>query len=457
MKLSNIKKRLALLLSGIIVISEILSANTFTVYAESEVDQSDEFQFETIQPETNQIDTDLIEEIDSKESPAEESQEEVAPLEAVSEVNGFLVTLIADPGVFPVGSTVVFTPVSSNIDTIEDTLNSECSDDTKTREVIAAVDITVYDADGNEIQPDTSKGGVSVSFAPVSDSVSCNEDTSYEVYHVSDDLSEAEIVSSVSTESAVFFEAAHFSLYILASTATIDPDVTGIVELTPEEFSSKVVSSVSITDKNGNPINGSSKINSGDKIVFNYELKDIVAQKDTYSGMAFTNEVYAIKADKTYTLSAGFGDSTDSTVNPLGLPENLLVATGGISVPVKTSDNIKLGIATLTETGAITFTVDSAINETNYKNDIFEEASFGFEVTMDLTKVSDGDKFVIGGGVVKPSFTITLKDLTPQLPTLKKDVSTALNADNEIEWKITITKSTESPHNLYRCISCGRI
>lgn len=76
-------------------------------------------------------------------------------------VNGILITVKADRGVFPVGSYIAVTPVN---DAKANALVSESRDDNVNVAYSMTFDITVYNAEGIEIEPDNSKGNVYVSF-----------------------------------------------------------------------------------------------------------------------------------------------------------------------------------------------------------------------------------------------------------------------------------------------------
>ena len=75
-------------------------------------------------------------------------------------------------------------------------LNEKIADDGIKAVDIVAVDITLYDKDGNEIQP---KGELSVTFGNIS--ASENAETAA-VFHVDTDSNAAEKVAEVSTEAS---------------------------------------------------------------------------------------------------------------------------------------------------------------------------------------------------------------------------------------------------------------
>ena len=110
---------------------------------------------------------------------AENSSEE--KFTAEQSINGTKVTVSADPEVFPEGTTMEVKEV--NLTSTEDSLvaSQQQADQKSIKKV--ALDITMKNKEGQEIEPDTSKGRVHVSFT--------NDDIKHHttnVYHI-DDLS----------------------------------------------------------------------------------------------------------------------------------------------------------------------------------------------------------------------------------------------------------------------------
>ena len=111
------------------------------------------------------------------------------------EVSGVKITVSADPGVFPEDAQLFVEKVSLS----EEKKALEAVEEIKSEEKITAenytFDIKVLDASGEEIQPDTDKGSVRVSFAAPEVS---NANLDAEIYHIKDnggDLT-AEILTS---------------------------------------------------------------------------------------------------------------------------------------------------------------------------------------------------------------------------------------------------------------------
>lgn len=137
---------------------------------------------ETKEPITEEKTSESItEEVDNEEV-TEEVKEDAAF--AQSQIVSFtLVSVTADAGVFPEGSVLKVSSVSNEkaeAEGIKDVIDVKRADD-KNVAFYMTYDISIYDADGNEIEPDTTKGNVSVSFKDVR-FVNKNLDT--DVYHI---------------------------------------------------------------------------------------------------------------------------------------------------------------------------------------------------------------------------------------------------------------------------------
>ncbi len=111
-------------------------------------------------------------------------------------VNGILITVKADRGVFPVGSYIAVTPVN---DAKANALVSESRDDNVNVAYSTTFDITVYNAEGIEIEPDNSKGNVYVSFK---DTRVADNNLDVDVYHITDNKA-VELTSEVAEDTVV--------------------------------------------------------------------------------------------------------------------------------------------------------------------------------------------------------------------------------------------------------------
>lgn len=122
-------------------------------------------------------------------------------------INGTKVTVSADPEVFPEGTTLEVKEV--NLTPKEDTLvASQQQADQKSIKKMA-LDITMKNKEGQEIEPDTSKGKVHVSFT--NDDIK-NHTT--HVYHIDDDLN-VESLKFTKSDNTVTSETKSFSTYVI--------------------------------------------------------------------------------------------------------------------------------------------------------------------------------------------------------------------------------------------------
>ena len=127
-----------------------------------------------------------------------------------AEAGGFIVSVTADEGVFPSGSYMI-------VNVVDDAEADALVDDSRNDDVNVAYsmtfDITVYDIDGNEIEPDTAAGNVYVSFTA---SGIANDNLEVDVYHITDDA--AVLLDTDVYEDTVIAETDGFSYYTVEFT-----------------------------------------------------------------------------------------------------------------------------------------------------------------------------------------------------------------------------------------------
>jgi len=133
-------------------------------------------------------------------------------------IGGVSVRVKADPGVFPEGATLsvrkVYFGERLNVEGAVDSVR----DDGLNVAVSYTFDIKVLDEDGEEIEPDNSKGNVRVSFAM---SEADNQNLSADVYHIGDDMNAEKLAASTTTEGgepAVVAQTDGFSYYTVEFT-----------------------------------------------------------------------------------------------------------------------------------------------------------------------------------------------------------------------------------------------
>ena len=126
------------------------------------------------------------------------------------------VCVAADEGVFPPGElTLDVTKIigAAKEQEIEAAIEEQLEE--KSIEQTISFDVRILDADGKEVQPDTTKGNVTVTFKNVNVELT----DVIEVYHVADDFQAVEPVESEVNEGEVVFEAEHFSIYTIVFVA----------------------------------------------------------------------------------------------------------------------------------------------------------------------------------------------------------------------------------------------
>lgn len=126
---------------------------------------------------------------------------------AEQSINGTKVTVSADPEVFPEGTTMEVKEV--NLTSTEDSLvaSQQQADQKSIKKV--ALDITMKNKEGQEIEPDTSKGKVHVSFT--NDDI---KDHTTNVYHIDDNL-KVESLKLTKSDDTVTGETTGFSVYVM--------------------------------------------------------------------------------------------------------------------------------------------------------------------------------------------------------------------------------------------------
>lgn len=138
-------------------------------------------------------------------------------------IDGITITVKAETDVFPEGAILTVKKVTK----IEDkekiqeavTRQVQAQDTAKTVTELVSFDITITDIEGNELQPDTSKGQVRVSFAQLPMVTEVAAPTKeLKVFHMDDSLSEAKGLDTTVNEETESVEAIaeHFSVYTVA-------------------------------------------------------------------------------------------------------------------------------------------------------------------------------------------------------------------------------------------------
>lgn len=180
----------------------------------SDEESSDETS-ETSSEETSEMSevTDVTTEVEaSEEISTEEADDEDVAFSESKIVDGVIITVEADAGVFPEGAALLAGKVSDSEEAAVSEAVDEVKQDNDNISSSYTFDIKIIDENGNEIEPDTSKGSVKVSFAM---SEVANENLEANVWHVEGDVSSlsAEKLETSESGEIVTAETTGFSYY----------------------------------------------------------------------------------------------------------------------------------------------------------------------------------------------------------------------------------------------------
>ncbi|MDD2970243.1 MAG: hypothetical protein PHT21_11840, partial [Lachnospiraceae bacterium] len=156
-----------------------------------------------------------------------EKEDNVQSFEKSQTIDGIVITVSAEAGVFPEEAMLTVKKIvdSNEQEKIEEAVKQEvkAEETTKTVEELISFDITITDVDGIELQPDTSKGEVTVSFAQLpmlSDVASPVQEL--KVFHMDESFNEATGLDTTVNQETESVEATaeHFSVYTVAELTT---------------------------------------------------------------------------------------------------------------------------------------------------------------------------------------------------------------------------------------------
>ena len=166
---------------------------------------------EASQSEEQVEDSKAEEKSDEEQKESDATDESSKPECTLSQtVDGTTITVKSPEGALEEGWTLEVKKVSAK--SVKSAIEGAV-EDADAIEEIKAFDITIYDKDGNAIQPD---GSVQVSFSGTG-----IKGDAAEVYHVDDSKKKAEKVCDATTNSKVEFEAEHFSIYAVVGSNTV--------------------------------------------------------------------------------------------------------------------------------------------------------------------------------------------------------------------------------------------
>lgn len=189
--------------------------STLVVTVSAVVDEAQKAQAPETKPITDSAASDATSSTATTQEQTASSDATASPaFEGYAYVGTTVVKVTAPQNVLPAGATVKAVQVdrSDVIDAVAATVENQG----KTLESSLAIDVTLYDKAGNEIQP---SGQVNVTFFNGN-----IEGEQVGVFHVSDDATSVQTVSTLQADSDVqSFQTDHFSIYVVTATATSGP------------------------------------------------------------------------------------------------------------------------------------------------------------------------------------------------------------------------------------------
>ncbi|SEF38975.1 Cell pole-organizing protein PopZ [Butyrivibrio sp. Su6] len=168
--------------------------------------------------------------------PDETEEEKLYPFNESVTIDGITISVSAPEGVFPEGAFLEVSALGGrdDLEYIEGELSGRISEDKEIEDIIS-FDITIFNKDGEKIEPDTNYGEVSVTFSQLGMAQDVSEDDNAElrVYHFSDDSGSVDEVGADVNGDTVEFTTNSFSTYTIIkitdskTNAEIDISVTG--------------------------------------------------------------------------------------------------------------------------------------------------------------------------------------------------------------------------------------
>lgn len=354
----------------------------------------------------------------ASDSSASDEQSSVISL-GTKKVNGVSITIEAPEGVLPDGASFTVKAITGkDQDKIENTVEKELTDD-ETLESLQSFDITIYDQDGTEIQPD---GSVNVIFknADAADAIA-DPAKEVKIFHMDDSLKSAEEVTKVDTTSdALKIEADHFSVYTIAVTDNaedVDKAASGFITgVSLQKATSKGNDQYDYTD-----LTESTELKDGDTVALKFEYKIVKANNaKEYKFKISCDEGIPIK-------------------NPMKA-----------SIINSTSENV-VGEATLTlDTDGKMGTVTVTFNDTAASESVLQQGvstgTFWIGADLDADKLGNGGpvelKWSLNGTEQSNStkFKSAIIQPTPKV-SVSKEANTNDMTNHVIKWTVTLTPS----------------
>ena len=215
------KKILAMLLLMSCICTTVVSAEGL----KSDIDQPEAVKAESVEAKSGDTSKDarVGKSLSEDAETVEESQEAVEDAEEAfqqeKEISGVLVSVKADPGVFPTGAKLQVKKVGKAAERkVDSALKEKLLENRENLLESMIFDISVLNKDGEEVQPDTTKGEVKVQFSHIP-FLQEDAEKQISVFHLDSVDAAAEKLAAEKIEekeNAVEVSAEHFSLFAVS-------------------------------------------------------------------------------------------------------------------------------------------------------------------------------------------------------------------------------------------------
>ena len=213
------KKILAMLLLMSCICTTLASAESLkreAVQSEAERSISEDAEVEKLTPEDGEAEKIASEDAETEKAISEESEE---AFQQEKEISGVLVSVKADPGVFPTGAKLQVKKVGKAAERkVDSALKEKLFENQENLLESMIFDISVLNKDGEEVQPDNSKGEVKVQFSHIP-FLQEDAEKQISVFHLDSVDAAAEKLAAEKIEekeNAVEVSAEHFSLFAVS-------------------------------------------------------------------------------------------------------------------------------------------------------------------------------------------------------------------------------------------------
>ena len=216
------KKILAMLLVMSCICTTLASAESLkreAVQSEAERAISEDAEVEKLTPEDGEAGKALSKETETEKESQEAVEDAEEAFQQEKEISGVLVSVKADPGVFPTGAKLQVKKVGKAAERkVDSALKEKLQENQENLLQSMIFDISVLNKDGEEVQPDNTKGELKVQFSHVP-FLQEDADNQISVFHLDSVDATAEKLATEKIEgkeNAVAVSAEHFSLFAVS-------------------------------------------------------------------------------------------------------------------------------------------------------------------------------------------------------------------------------------------------